>query len=148
MGVSSFARFKGGFDMPRMEDGPEALERVLEQPATYLATELGSAGIRCSDPEWCDFEYEIQCSVAGRQYQLSVSFDYINWEWFEIGYPPTLGLLARLLGRDETSEMTKLSNAVDTALRRREGVTDLRWYRKPLGNPEKDFAQHPEDVPS
>ena len=144
MRASSFARFKGGFSTPRMEDGPEALKEVLEEPAAYLAGELPAVGVQCSAPEWCDYEYEIRCSVDGRRYRLSVSFDYLEWEWFEVGYPPSLGILARLLGRSESSEMTKLSHALDAVLRQRPGVTDLRWYRKPLADPEEDFARHPE----
>ncbi len=37
--------------------------------------------------------------------------------------------------------MARLSGALDAVLRRREGVVDLRWYRKVSDNPDRGFAR-------
>ena len=144
MSVSSFARFKGGFTTPTMEAGPEALERDLRDLADYLAADLPSEGIECARPEWADFEYQIDCGAGERRYELSVSFDYLNWDWFEVSYGPSLGFFERLFGGSEEAEMARLSGALHTVLGRRQGVEDLRWYRKPLDDPDKGYDGHPQ----
>ncbi len=143
MSVSHFMRFKGGFGYPTEDGSHEDLESILNEPALFLSEELKKQGIKCSLPEWGGYDYEMRCPVGDREYRVSLCFDYVRWEWFEVSYVPTLGFLAKLLGNDETEEMEKLSKSISAAFESRSGITDIRWYEKPLGNPEVGYAPSP-----
>jgi len=143
MAVSSFARFKGGFPTPQQEDGValvDGLEELLREPAEAITRGLASRGIELDAPEWQDFMYEIRCTVKDRNYAVWFSFDYVGWEWFELSYNPTLGFFSKLFGKNEAKEMTQLSSALNSVLREISGITEVRWYEKPMGNPDYGYG--------
>jgi hypothetical protein len=143
MHVRTIARFQGGFQAPTEAEGPSVLEERLRPVAEWLHGHLAAEGIDAEPPEWFDFEYQVLCRVDGRVYELGVSFDYLGWSWFELGYARTLGFLGRLVGRDESKQMSRLSEAVDRGLRALDGVTEVRWYDQLTEDPGRGFSPHP-----
>ena len=142
--ISHFARFSGGFTPPKETDGLESLSDTLLPAAQYFARHLDGARIACSAPDWGGYDYTMRAPVGRFTYELSVSFDYSRWQWFELSYLPALSWLQRTLGKSELAEMKTLSSALHASLLQLQGIREIRWYRKPLGDPDTDFHVSPE----
>ena len=143
MDIRTVALFKGGFAEPTEKEGPTVLEDRLRPPADWLREELRSAGLAVGPSDWIDYAYELSCTVNDRTYEVEVSYDFLTWDWFEITYGPTIGFFSKLLGRDESAELTVLSQAIDRSLKRHESITEVRWYTRMPTDPDVGFTHSP-----
>jgi hypothetical protein len=143
MRIRSVVLFEGGFPAPVEEEGPDGLEEKLRPVADWLFDNLSGEGFTVGSPEWFDYEFQIKTTVDGRTYEVSVSLDFLSWRWFEIYFPRTLGLLARLVGKDETEQMSQLGSAIDRGLRVLDGVGEIRWYEGMPDDADQGFSAGP-----
>lgn len=142
--ISHFARFSGGFTAPKETDDLDLLSDTLLPVAQYFERRLSEEGISCSAPDWGGYDYTLRTTVGPHTYELSVSFDYSEWQWFELSYLPVLSWLQKKLGKSEVAEMRTLSSALHESLIQLRGIREIRWYRRPLGDPNVDFHFTPE----
>lgn len=134
-------RFRGGPTPPRSvgEDrnpgGDIAAHLVRELPAH----EVTVGGIK-------DIQYahEVACTIDGRTYEVTVSFDWSSGEWWEVFYGPSLSAFDRLRGRSEVGTMRRLSAAIYAVLTALPGIGEMRWYVDYAEALDGDYAPMPD----
>jgi hypothetical protein len=138
MEISTCVKFKGGFPVPteiQLAPGKELAARVLAG--------LRKQGIESSGPLEHEVGNTIPCKIGVRKYEVEVAFDWVTNEWWEVMYAPSLGMIARLFGAGEVSEMQSLTRAIDAAIREIQGITEVRWYPSYPSHPDKGWSPSP-----
>jgi hypothetical protein len=139
MYARSAVLFQGGFEVPTEED----IQSALATLSSWLRDRLGEQGVHVGEPEWCGYEFELPYQVDRKKYALSVSYDFVQWEWFQIYYPTEGGIVWRLRGGRHLEELSRLSQAINSALLSKKGVRDIRWYDGFPRDPDKGFTRTP-----
>jgi hypothetical protein len=91
-----------------------------------------------------EYAHEIRCEVDGKPYEITVGYDWVTGDWWEVFYSPRLSWLKRALGQSEEAEMRTLTLAIATALGRLPGIGEMRWYRAYGAGARSSYSGTPE----
>lgn len=141
MEIKTVCRFKGGFLTPTAQENIEQHKQTLTDVSDYFCWGLQSK-FKIESHQWCDYEYIIVVNVDTVAYEVSVSYDFVSFEWFEVSYQPNYGFFAKLFGKNEILQMKNLSNEIHTLLDAKKGVTSIRWYST-YSHSDKSFTKTP-----
>ncbi len=134
-------RFRGGFTPPRSvgEDRNPGADI-----AAHLGRELPAHDIKIGSMKDIEYAHEVACTIDGRTYDVTVSFDWTSGEWWEIFYGSSLSAFDRLRGRSDVGTMRRLSAAIYAVLTALPGIGEMRWYADYAEALDGDYAPTPE----
>src|SRR5450432_1397865 len=96
--------------------------------ATDLAAALSRAGFKPSSPQDNEYAYSVRCKSGIHEYEIMVAFDFVDRQSWEVSCPPTLGFFARLIGKNEIDDHTRIIRAIHESLQSNPRVSKLVWY--------------------
>lgn len=134
-------RFRGGPTPPRSvgEDRNPGADI-----AAHLGRELPAHDVVVERIEDIQYAHEVSCTIDGRTYGVTVSFDWNSGEWWEVFYGPSLSAFDKLRGRSEVVTMRKLSAAIHAVLLALPRIGEMRWYEEYAEAVDGDHASTPE----
>lgn len=93
-----------------------------------LTETLPQFEIRALGHEDVEYAHELQCQVGSRTYCVTVAYDWVKEQCWEVFRSPTLRRWAQLRGQSEDDELKRLATAVFESLRSLPGIHEQRWY--------------------
>lgn len=97
--------------------------------AMYLTRKLEEEGVSAGEYQEIEFGVAFRCVVGGRDFEILVTFDFVNFLWWEVSIVPDLSWVERHLTffRVDLRPQSKLVSLLDNILRRTTGLIDLEW---------------------
>ena len=118
----TYLRFEA--DYPTPERGQSGAGNV----AAGIADGLRARGFNPSEPRDQEYAHFFRCPSSSYEYEIMVSFDFVDGRTWEVSCPPVLGLFSRLFGKNEDRELSVLIEAIHATVRSDPRVKDMKWY--------------------
>ena len=98
--------------------------------ANRVLEDMIANGIDAGPLEWVDFEYDMPVTINKSQFEVSASCDFSDFEWFELRtLPRQLSTWRNKRAKVYPDDQEALSMMIHRMLRKRRGVSNLRWYK-------------------